>query len=73
VEEQAEIACLKKKENRASRTRWKQKFATTKSSGTRKSCRFLVPAIGDQISFLNSYRRLPHGKASTDERHQTFD
>ena len=57
MEEQAEIACLKKKENRASRARWEQKFATTKSSGTRKSCRSLASAIGGQISFPNSYRR----------------
>jgi hypothetical protein len=69
----AEIARLYRRKNRALRIRRKQKIATKKLFATRRSCRSLVPAIGDQISFPNSSLRLQRGKASRDERHQTFE
>ena len=70
---QAEIARLYRKKNRARRIRQEQKVVTKKSRMMRKSCRSLVPAIGDQIFSPNSYRCLLRGKASTDARHQTFE
>jgi hypothetical protein len=69
----AEIAQLHQKKNRALRIRQKQTAAQRRTFATRKSCRSLAPTIGDQISFLNSYRRSPHGKASTGERHQASE
>jgi hypothetical protein len=69
----AEIARLYRTKNRALRIRQEQKVVTKKSRAMRKSCRFLVPAIGDQIFSPNSYRCLLRGKASMDERHQTFE
>jgi hypothetical protein len=69
----AEIARLDRKKNRTLRIRRKQKIVTKKLFATCRSCRSLVPAIGDQISFPNASLRLPRGKASTDERHQTFE
>ena len=70
---QAEIARRYRKKNRARRIRQEQKVVTKKSRMMRKSCRSLVPAIGDQIFSPNSYRCLLRGKASMDERHQTFE
>ena len=69
----AEIAGVFRKKNRVLRIRREQKIVTKKLFAMRKSCRSLVSAIGDQIFSPNSYRCLLRGKASMDERHQTFE
>jgi len=70
---QAEIALLYRKKNRALRIRQQQKVVTKKSRAMRKSCRSLVPPIGDQIFSPNSCRCSLRGKASMGEHHQTFE
>ena len=44
--------------------------AKKRPSATRRSCRSLAWAIGDQISFLNFCPSSPHGKANMDGHHQ---
>ena len=53
----AEIARLDQKKNCALRIGKEQTGVTSRPSVTRKSCRSLAQAIGDQISFPNAYRR----------------
>jgi len=69
---QAETARFEKNKNRAPYIRKERTVVSNGPSTTHKSCRSSALAIGDQISFPNSCRRLPRGKASTDDRRQMF-
>ena len=69
----AEIVRRYRKKNRVLRIRRQRKIVTKKLFATRKSCQSLASPIGDQIFSPRSYRRSLRGKASMDERHQTFE